>query len=236
MYIFKEKKNIFLALLCLALSVDVKYISLILVPFLIGLWLKDKRIKDRILKGFLYGIIFVFILILMYIPAFESIKDAINSVFAQQGKCKDSIYAFLSVYLKNLPNAVSFCFSFAIYAFLYLYFVWLVICIKNGENKFAVSNKIYNILLIIIFALLTNLCSWYLLWLFIPMFWSKPKYIKRSIALMFFYELSYVPLFYLHEDLVEANSLVIIFLAIAMLIRALFLKVYKLDLKRLERR
>jgi hypothetical protein len=198
-YFIKNKKNIWFGLISIAIATAIKYISVLFLPFLILYYLKDKSLNKKIVCGVLYTIVFAIILILMYMPWFNSFADSIKGIFLQQGKCKDSIYALIIV-LSNNNTIISFIFSVVFYVFLYYLIIKLLFLLFRKITFKTVMENIYVILIIVIFGLLTNLTSWYLSWLFIPICWLKSKNVKNIMYLSLFYELTYALFFIVHSD------------------------------------
>lgn len=75
-YFIKEKKNTGLAVASIAIATGIKYLSILLLPFVLVYMLKEENRKNKIKKCILYGIEFFVILVacyLFYIRDFRSI-------------------------------------------------------------------------------------------------------------------------------------------------------------------
>ncbi len=75
-YFMKEKKNTAMAVACIAIATGIKYLSILLLPFVLVYMLKEENIKGKIKKAIFYGMEFIAILVacyLFYIRDFRSI-------------------------------------------------------------------------------------------------------------------------------------------------------------------
>lgn len=100
-YFLKEKKNILISVIFLALATAIKYVAVLLLPFFIIYFYKNKKPKEKFLKCIEYGLVFI---IVFAIPYLFYIKDlsVLNGIFAQQDKIAKGIY--LLTQNQILPN------------------------------------------------------------------------------------------------------------------------------------
>ena len=209
----------------MAISAAIKYIAILILPFLILYYLKDKNLSKKVLYSIIYTIVFLVLVLLMYIPCFNTFKECFSGIFAQQGKAKDSIYLMILV-VSNYNNQItSYIYSGVFFVFLY-YFVIKILFQTFRENSFKIAMKnIYFVLMFLIFLLLTNVTSWYLIWLFIPFYWIKAKDMRNVMWIGFFYELTYTLFLAVHSDKYIYNMWVLPMIIVMMIIRWWVIKV-----------
>ena len=82
----------------------------------------------------------------------------------------------------------------------------------------------YIVLFGLIFLGLTNLTSWYLIWLFLPVCWTTGKNLKNLIWISFLYEFSYIIFFIFHSDSVEYQVWILPFIFTCMILREIVIK------------
>lgn len=123
----------------------------------------------------------------------------------------------------GLNNWISLVNSTMIWLLAYYMIISILFEIFRKQKFSNYMSDVKVILLIIIFGVLTNLTSWYLSWLFIPIFWLKPREIKSILWLQFLYELTYVYLCFTHSDAVKYQVMILPFIFIIMVIRKLII-------------
>lgn len=222
-YFLKNKKNIWLALVMLAISVGIKHLTLILVPILVLYYLQGKKTSEKLIWITVYAVFFLILLYIMYIPFINSALDIFSIIAGQQSKAKDSIYLVLFVLLQN-DLVVSVVFSTMIFVFGYYYIITILKLFMRDYNFRKTMQTISWMLLILIFGVLTNIGSWYLSWLFISLYWLKGKDIKLILWIQFLYELTYAYLYLWHTDSYNYTVIIIPTLLIGVLIRMIYLK------------
>ena len=94
-YFLKNKKNIFLSVACIALATGVKYLSILMLPFILIYGLKDEKIKNKIGKSVLYVTEFILILLTFYLLYVKDIR-VLSGIFVQQNKYSRSIFLGLN--------------------------------------------------------------------------------------------------------------------------------------------
>ena len=228
------KRNVFVltGIMCFAISVAIKYIALIVWPFIILYYLKDRKIKHKIWIGLLYTVIFIAIILALYLPWFSSWTDSIFGIFAQQGKVKDSIYLTIITLIGNNNKITDYIFSSIFFIAMYVAIVMLFKQIFRETTFGKTMKRIYALLLLLIFGIITNLTSWYLIWLFIPFVWLSAKDMKNIMWLQFSYEITYIIFIYKHINDYEYEVFVLPFIAIIMLMRWAILRQKKIANKR----
>lgn len=177
-YFLFKKKNIYIAIILMALSVAIKYCTALLVPFLLLYYFKDKTVPKRFLYCMLTGISIIAIVAIMYLPYFKDFSIYTN-MLVQDGKFSQSVMLIL---LKNINRGIfNIINTLRIPVFLVTYIICLVILLFKKEIKLKeICNK-YNIfMLIFVFIVITNFQRWYIMWLFPTVLWSGKK-IKQFI-------------------------------------------------------
>lgn len=231
-YFLKNKKNIWLALIMLAISVGIKHLTLILVPIFVLYYLKNKKIKEKIILITIYTLFFLVLLYIMYIPFINSALDIFSIIAGQQTRMKDSIYLIIFI-LTNYNNIiVSFIYSTMFFVFGY-YYIIIILKIFTGKYNFRETMKTISLMiLLLIFGVLTNIGSWYLSWIFISLYWLKGKDIKMILWIQFLYELTYAYLYFWHVDSYQYTIIIIPTILVGVLIRMIYLKKQKYNSKK----
>lgn len=225
-YFLKNRKNIWLTLMMLAISVGIKHLTLILVPIFVLYYLQDKKVEKKIWYIALYAIFFIVLLYIMYLPFINRISEVFSIIMGQQNKIKDSIY--LVIYLVSRSNVVvTVVYSIMIFCFAYYYIIVFLKFIMRKNNFRQMMQSISYMLLLLIFGVLTNLTSWYLSWLFISIYWLKGKDIKTILWVQFLYELTYSYLYIWHTDSYILAVVIIPTILVGLIIRMIFLKCKK---------
>ena len=115
-----KKKNLTLGMLFLALSTDIKYFSILLLPFLIIYHFREKDVKIKILKCIKYGVVFV---IFAMIPYLLYIRDfnVFLGLSEQRERLAKGLYLFISEYFNNPENFLQIVKNTSLILFAILY-------------------------------------------------------------------------------------------------------------------
>lgn len=202
LYYLIKKRNIFLVLIFSACAVAIKYVAVLILPFMVIYYFKDYKIAKRLLYSFFCAIFFTLILALFYLAYFKDISLFFN-VLMQQNKYRESILAII-LHLSNLYNKGQF-FQYIelmfkmIFSIIYLGELISFISKKNITLKdmMYINNKI---LFLFLFLVITNLCPWYISWLIPIMFWQKEKVIELILFIQISYELCLTYNFMLYSE------------------------------------
>lgn len=184
-YFLKNKKNIFLSVACIALATGVKYLSILMLPFILIYGLKDKKIKNKIGKSVLYVTEFILILLAFYLLYVKDIR-VLSGIFVQQNKYSRSIFLGLYYLLNGDTKVLSLikAISLGIFAVSYVIIILKLFFNENSKIKFSKLMKTYQVfLLVFTFLLITNFNSWYVIWLFPTLFYQKSKNIRYTLYL-----------------------------------------------------
>ena len=178
-----NKKSIILSVLYLALATDIKYFTILFLPFIIIYYFKDQDVKTRIIKCIKYGILFVFFAIIPYIVFFKDFRIFMG-IFTQRERIAKGLYLFISEYFSNPAGLIEYLKTIALAFFVIIYFNICVRLLFTKEIKFSKQMKIvYLLLLIFLFLLITNFQPWYFIWLSPLMIWQNSKNIKLIVQM-----------------------------------------------------
>ncbi len=178
LYFLVRKKNIYLTMLTLALSISVKYSTALLVPFILIYCFKDKTIPKRILYCLISGLSIVGVVVLLYLPFYRDITIFTN-MLVQGTKYSQSILALLM-------NTNIFKYIDSLKIPLFLIFYIILLCKLLFEGKVTLTNLLrkYNlVMLLFIFIVLTNFQKWYILWILPTIMWQSKNTRKFIIFL-----------------------------------------------------
>lgn len=170
-YFLLKKKNIFISVAFMALSVATKYSTALLVPFLLLYYYKDKTMLKRFAYCMIAGVSIIAIVAILYLPYFKDFSIYTN-MLVQDGKFSQSIMAILKVKTKaNIFNTIN---RLRIPIFLVMYITSLIILLFKKDITFEeICNK-YNLFMILfVFVVITNFQRWYIMWLFPTVFWAN---------------------------------------------------------------
>ena len=183
LYQLLKKKNITLSILSLAMATDIKYFALLLLPFIVIYFYKDKKIKYRILKCIQYGTMFGIFMLIPYILYINDLQ-VFKGMSDQQGKIAKGLYLFISQYFTNPSNLVNIISKTMLYMFIIVYTYICTMLLIKPKIKFNIEmKKFFYILLAFIFLLITNFQPWYLIWLSPFILWQKAKNMKLIIQM-----------------------------------------------------
>jgi len=178
LYFLVRKKNIYLTVLSLALSVSIKYSTALLVPFILIYCFRDKTIPKRILYCLISGLSIVGVVVLLYLPFYRDITIFTN-MLVQGSKYSQSILALLMN-----TNIFKYIDSLKIPVFLVAYI--MILSKLLFEEKITLTNLLrkYNLMMLLfIFIVLTNFQKWYILWIFPTIMWQSKNMRKFIIYL-----------------------------------------------------
>lgn len=179
-YYLTKKKNIYLSILFLALATGIKYFTVLLLPVVILYHFREEtKISKRILRCIQYGIMFLCIILVEYIPYLQNI-EVVLAMLPQTARYSKSIYSAMSVIDGNLMIILRGIF---ILAFLGYYIICCLKMLLDKENNIMKMLREYNISLILFMLILTNCQQWYIVWLFATLMWQRPNMIRNIIGI-----------------------------------------------------
>lgn len=197
-YFIKNRKNVILSVVCVAIATTIKYLSILLLPFIIIYALRDENIKNKIIKTIIYGLEFLAILCAFYLIYIRDL-NVLAGIFIQQNKYGRSIFLGIYYLLNGDQNIlrVAKIIALGIFAISYVTIVFkLFFTNKMKELKFSKLMRVYQIFLFLFtFVLITNFNAWYVIWLFPTLFFQKAKNIRYTLYLsagvIYSYAISY---------------------------------------------
>lgn len=189
-YCLLKKKNIILTVVFMALATCIKYVSVLLIPFMVLYYFRNEKLSKKILYCFLYALLFVAIMIGMYL-IYAKDTTMFSIMMMQQGKYRESILTIaLEISSKIGIDILSYAKPLFIIILMFVAIDGLIFMLVYKKLTFSNTIKKYNnLLLVFLFLVITNLCPWYTSWLIPTMFWLRGKQIKNILYLQFSYEL-----------------------------------------------
>ncbi len=191
LYFLLKRQNIWLTIVFMALATCIKYVAVLLIPFLVLYYLKNEKIHKKILKCILYAVIFIGVMLLIYLIYAEDVKILLVAIMQQQ-KFRESILTIILTISQKLQNGQIYTYSSYIFKtiFILVLIEGLIFMFLHKKINFKNTIKKYNNLLItFLFLIITNLCPWYMMWPIPTIFWLRGKEIKNILYLQFSYEL-----------------------------------------------
>ena len=179
LYFLIRKKNISLTILFLALSMTIKFSTVLLIPFILIYCYRKESIIKRILYCILSGIAILCIVILFYMPFYKDISIFTN-MLVQGKRFSQSLMALLMVKLKgNMFFSIINSLKLPVFVVLYIS-ILLKLLFKEKIRLKNIMNRYNLISIIFILICLTNFQKWYMLWLIPTIIWQN-KYMRYFI-------------------------------------------------------
>ncbi len=198
LYFFVKKKNMALTIISFALATAVKYVAILLVPFIVLYHYRKEKITKRILYSALWAILFIIVVILCYSVYMRNL-DFLNGILTQQGKFTNSILTVLAIENYSLAITVSKGFMLA-YIIIYITSIIKILFSKKQYTFSTLIRKYNGLLVLFIFGTITNFQSWYTLWILPTVIWDSSKNIKWLLSITILAELANVIYFLLYES------------------------------------
>lgn len=198
LYFFIKKKNMPLTVISFALATVVKYVAILLIPFIVLYYYRKEKITKRILYSCLWAILFIVIVILCYSIYMRNL-DFLNGILTQQGKFTNSILTALAIKDYSLAITVSKGFMLA-FIIIYLISITQILFSKKQYIFSSLIRKYNGLLILFLFGTITNFQSWYTLWLLPTVIWDNSKNIKWLLSITILAEVSNTIYFLLYES------------------------------------
>lgn len=197
LYFFMRKRNILLTVVFLALASAVKYVAILLIPFIILYHYKKEKPTKKIIYSTFWAIIFIVVLALCYLFYMQDIT-VLKGIITQQGKFSNSIFVLIAI--KNIDWGLKISEGFML-AFIFIYLREIIKLVFTTRNYtfYELIRKYNALLLLFIFGTITNFHSWYILWLFATIMWQESKSIKLILAISIIVEACNVVYFFMNE-------------------------------------
>lgn len=185
LYFVLKKKNLFISIIFLAVATAIKYFPVLFLPFIVIYFYREKRPLQRFKYCLLYGLEFIAVLILLYLPYIQDLS-VLNGILAQQGKYAKNFYIVLVSYF-DVPGGINIIVNKVL---LIIFFIaYIISCIKllvKKDIKFRIeARSLYWFLFAFIFLLITNFQPWYIIWIFSIFMWQSSNTIKFSFQVGF---------------------------------------------------
>ena len=178
-----KKKRLTLAMLFLALATDIKYFSILLLPFLIIYQFRDKDVKVRILKCIQYGVIFIGFAIIPYLLYIRDMNVFLG-LSEQRERLAKGLYLFISEYFNKPDNLLKIIKNTSLIGFAILYISACFILLFAKKIKFYKNmRELFWFVIAFLFLLITNFQPWYFMWLVPFMVWQKSENIKLTVQM-----------------------------------------------------
>ena len=182
LYFLLKKKNIIVSIVFLALATAIKYFAILLLPFIIIYYFRDRKPLEKLKNCFLYGMLFVFIVAITYLLYIQDIQ-VLSGIMTQQGKFTKNFYIILMEYF-DIPDLVSNVNMIFLISFIIIYFFTCLTLLYKKQIKFREEmRKTEYFLVAFLFLLITNFQPWYIMWLFPLMMWQKKKMIQFVVQI-----------------------------------------------------
>ncbi len=182
LYFLLKKKNILVSIVFLALATAIKYFAILLLPFMIIYYFRDKKPWERLKKCFLYGMLFIFIVAITYLLYIQDIQ-VLSGIMTQQQKFTKNFYIILMEYF-DIPNLVSNVNMILLISFIIIYFFTCLTLLYKKQIKFREEiRKAEYFLIAFLFLLITNFQPWYIMWIFPLMMWQKKRVIQFVVQI-----------------------------------------------------
>ncbi len=185
-YFLIKKKNLGMAVAFLAMATAIKYLAILLLPFIIIYYARKKDVKTRLKYCLFCGIEYIAIIALFYIIYLKDFQ-VILTVLGQQAKYNRSIFFILYYFLRDHNmTIVKIIQTIAFVAFAIFYAYVVIKLLLQKKINFLQTIRKYNVILFIFtFVVITNFNAWYVMWLFPTVFWLTGKQIKIVLNLSY---------------------------------------------------
>ncbi len=182
LYFLLKRKNIIISIVFLALATAIKYFAILLLPFIIIYYFRDKKPLERLKKCFLYGMLFIFIVAITYLLYVQDIQ-VLGGIMTQQEKFAKNFYIILMEYF-DIPNLIANVNGVCLGLFIIIYFFTCLTLLYKKQIHFREEmRKAEYFLIAFLFLLITNFQPWYIMWLFPLMMWQKKEIIQFAMQI-----------------------------------------------------
>lgn len=191
-YFVTRKKNLFFAVASIAMATAIKYVPILILPFVVIYGVRQKEIKKRIKISFYCAIEYVGIMGVLYSLYFSDFNMFLG-LFLQQDKYNSSLFYLLYKVFDGDIDILDKLKKFALGLFAIGYVYVVIKLLISKKVTLHESLKKYNVILLIFtFVLITNFNSWYLLWIFPSVFFLKGKSVRNILYLSYIAEFANV--------------------------------------------
>lgn len=227
-YFVTKKKNLILSVAFVAMATAIKYLGILILPFIILYYVREKSIPEKIKYCILYGLEFIVILAGFYAIYVRDIT-VFSGLFIQQSKYNRSIMLILYYLIGKQATGIVQTTLLILFAILYAYTVIKLLINDKNKRLFSSFIREYSPLIYIFtFILITNFNSWYILWLFPTIMFLNGKNIRLIINLSYAVEVAYIGCFALYS---EAQNLGVLYVVLLALVTVSLITIQKVKLK-----
>lgn len=212
-YFVTKKKNLMLSVAFVAMATAIKYLGILILPFIILYHLRKKNILEKIKYCVLYGLEFIVILVGFYAIYVKDL-NIFAGLFIQQSKYNRSIMLVFYYLIGEQSTNILKTALLVVFAILYVYTVIKLLLNNNTEIFSSYIREYSTLLYIFTFILITNFNSWYILWLFPTLMFLNGKNIRLIINLSYAVEVAYIGSFALYSEAQNLGVLYIFLVAI----------------------
>ena len=212
-YFVTKKKNLMLSVAFIAMATAIKYLGILILPFIILYHLMEKNILEKIKYCVLYGLEFIVILVGFYAIYVRDL-NIFAGLFIQQSKYNRSIMLVFYYLIGEQSTNILKTALLVVFAILYVYTVIKLLLNNNTEIFSSYIREYSTLLYIFTFILITNFNSWYILWLFPTLMFLNGKNIRLIINLSYAVEVAYIGSFALYSEAQNLGVLYIFLVAI----------------------
>ena len=188
LYFAIKKKNIVLSIIALSIATAVKYVAVLLAPFLVIWYYRNEKISKRILNALWLALIFLIVLCGIYLIYTRDVQ-VLQGIITQQGKYAKSLLLIIDlIFNYKIANTVKLIFTI-IFASIYL----IEIFANLFKKKVSLRDNLrisYTMILRLLLLVITNFQVWYIIWLMPLIMWQNKKIIKSTINLTITAELA----------------------------------------------
>ena len=178
-----RKKKLTLAMLFLALATDIKYFSILLLPFLIIYQFRNNDVKTRILKCIQYGLIFIAFAIIPYILYIRDMNIFLG-LTEQRERLAKGLYLFISEYFNKPENLLKIIKNTSLILFAIVYIIACFMLLLEKKIRFYKNmRELFWFVIAFLFMLITNFQPWYFMWLVPFMVWQKSENIQLTVQM-----------------------------------------------------
>lgn len=178
LYFLIRKKSIIFTITFLALSISIKYSTVLLVPFILIYCFRRKTLPKRIVLCLISGLSIISFVVLLYMPYYRDMSIFTN-MLVQGSKYSQSILSYI---LQNGARDVFEIVNYIVIPLFAIIYIFIVIDLLF-RPKINLKNILrrYNItMLLFIFVVLATFQKWYILWL-IPTIMFQSKNMRKFI-------------------------------------------------------
>lgn len=201
-YFVTKKKNLFASVAFVAMATAIKYLAILILPFIVLYAVRKNEVKDRIKCCVFCGIEYITIILMFYLIYIRNDLSVLTGVFIQQAKYNRSIfYLTYELFGKNM-QAIQYVqnIALAVFAIYYIYVV-IRILISKYIRLHEIMKKYNFILFIFTFVLITNFNPWYILWFYPTIFYLRGKSIKNILHVSYAAEMGNLVSFALWSEI-----------------------------------